>query len=313
MAKKRYDKLTVRQLKQGAKYMALGFALEAAILAPSKDVKIGNKEFTVGGIFTTTQSELASIALKVLNIALPTAAKQVDSLLKKTDVQNIVRDRIVGFLYDDLAAYSVNALISKAFNSSGFLEKNRLTAAFRTYLSGVLENNDNRENLIKGITDSVISAVNVLTDGTLLSLLFGDAATESAAAYVSGIVEKALLTEAGDETIEKILSVIADLDIITVPFVLESFFRLPKEEMIRLFDEKFSYYLGEGLVERAEQRKLGDEVGGIIDGIEYNEFFDKLIEDHLYDLLKVGLTAAGIGISILDHQDKVAKRKMKRK
>ena len=313
MAKKRYDKLTVRQLKQGAKYMALGFALEAAILAPSKDVKIGNKEFTVGGIFTTTQSELASIALKVLNIALPTAAKQVDSLLKKTDVQNIVRDRIVGFLYDDLAAYFVNALISKAFNSSGFLEKNRLTAAFRTYLSGVLENNDNRENLIKGITDSVISAVNVLTDGTLLSLLFGDAATESAAAYVSGIVEKALLTEAGDETLEKILSVIADLDIITVPFVLESFFRLPKEEMIRLFDEKFSYYLGEGLVERAEQRKLGDEVGGIIDGIEYNEFFDKLIEDHLYDLLKVGLTAAGIGISILDHQDKVAKRKMKRK
>ena len=58
MAKKRYDKLTVRQLKQGAKYMALGFALEVAILAPSKDVKIGNKEFTVGGIFTLRRANL---------------------------------------------------------------------------------------------------------------------------------------------------------------------------------------------------------------------------------------------------------------
>lgn len=286
-------------MKTGGKFLAGSILLEALLLAPKKDVKVGGKTITLQGLFPLSQKYVATFAEGALNEALPKAAEIGASLLLKTKIEPFVRDKILWLLYDFLDKYSLNSLVSLIFDKTSFLEGNKFSSALRTYLEDIIKNKDGRDNLVQNLTNGILNAIQVLADGTIFSVLINDRVASVIKETASAILEHLVNSDAGNSVAEKLLEAVEHLESLTVASFLTNNLGIPRESMGQMIDTFYDKYLGKTMVQSLRDQHLGSQAYFNLSNLDYNAFFNELWENHLDELLRVAIGGASAGMYLL--------------
>lgn len=314
MAKKK--KMTYEEYQMGAKIVLASLALEALILAPQKTLKIGSKEVTVQGLLPLSQKGVAKAAQLALDNVVPFAMTQADKLLQKAGLKDKAIAKITHFIYDYLEKFSLSKLVTFVMNHNRLMDKNKTTTALRDYANGVLTKEREKEQLLDGVSDSVVNAIQTMTDGTLISLLLNDKAKAFISDFVAELVERFLASDLGKAALDKIFDVIDSMEHMTLSYFLTNKMNYPKERMAEDLEKLYSRYLGEELRARYAERNLGAQVYANVHDMDYDSVYEKLKQEHLGDILQVSLTAASAGIYIMNklykHNRKTEARKEKK-
>lgn len=293
-------KLSWEEMKLGAKLLVGSFAVEAILLAPEQEVDILGKKVKVQGIVPMKKEELAEVIRKSLNYGVPASARVLDTLLRKTGFEPWLRNLSVYFVYDFLDKYSLSTLLTKIFQDTDFLEKNKFSSTVKSYLEGILNNEGNREEFIKKFSKSIIDALSKLAEGTMLSLLFTDHLRETFEELIGSGVQKLLETGIGVQIVDKLTGGVQYVETLTLGSFLTNHFGLDKATMGIFLDDLYNKYIGEQHIQKLETSFLGDQVYATIINTDYNEFFENLKENHVTDLIRVGVSAAGAGLYIIN-------------
>lgn len=293
-------KLSWEEMKLGAKLLVGSFAVEAVLLAPEQEVEILGEKVKIKGIVSMKKDQLAEVVRRVLNYGVPAGARVLDNLLRKSGFEPWLRNLSVYFVYDFLDKYSLSTLLTKIFRDTDFLEKNKFSSTVKSYLEGILNNEGNREEFIKKFSKSVIDALEKIAEGTMLSLLFTDHLRETFEEAVGSGVEKLLETGIGAQIVDKLTGGVQYVENLTLGNFLTNHFGLDKDTMGMFLDDLYNKYLGEEHIAKLESSMLGDQVYATMINTDYNEFFEDLKRNHVMDLIRVGLSAAGAGLYIVN-------------
>jgi len=306
-------KLSAKDIQAGTKFFIGSLLAEALIFAPRKTIKVGEKELTIQGLFPMMQGQIASGAEKVLNTFMPDAVdKGVDALLS-TKLEPLLRDKTTWFLYDYLEQFSLNSVLQKLFEQSSLLEKNKFSNALRSYLTGVLQNRDNRDDFVDSLSKGVVNALGILADGSILSILMNDNITDAIKDTVSAVVDQAVSSKGGESVVQQLLGVVSQMEEITVGSFLTDHVGISRDQMGQKIDDLYDQYLGKTMVENLRKKNLGGQVYADLINMEYDTFFKNLINNHLYDLIRVAIGAASIGLFLKDKDDDFSTRVQKAK
>lgn len=306
MARRRTD------LKQGGKYVLGSLLVEALLLAPKTNVKLGEKEYAVGGVFPMLQREIAEGVRTAFNTVVPKAAVNVEAFLRRLDLKEKIIEKSIWFVYDYMEQFSLNTIVTGALERSNLVDVSKINGLLTDYINGILANKYDRDRLIASITDMLVSAVSVIVEGTPLSVLFSDYLADSLKATASEYLEKFLHTENGEILVERVLSAAEQFENLTLASFLERNMNLGRREAEQFLSNLYEQLVGSDMVATYSNLALGDALYARIAGMDYEAVFKDLTENRWRELLQVTLTAAGAGLSIMNVSKNMDRRAEKR-
>lgn len=301
-------------LKDGGKFVLASVIVEALLLAPKTTVKVGGKEYLVGGVFPMLQKEIATGVRDTLNRFLPKAAGSAESFLRGFDLKEKILDKAVWFIYDYMEPYTLESILSMVLTRAG-LENTQVTGILRGYLTQVLANKDDREKLVNGLTDLALSAVGIMFRESNLSA-FVNAGGNNLRFTISDLLDRALQSEAGEQLIDRLLEAVEQFETMNLAGFLEHRLGMTRADVEQWIDDFYERYVGTEMVANYSNMALGDSLYLKIAGMDYDKVFADITQNHLQDLVRVTVTAAGIGayvMSIAHKRDAKAEAKAARK
>lgn len=301
-------------LKDGGKFVLTSVIVEALLLAPKTTVKLGDKEYLVGGVFPMLQKEIATGVRDTLNRFLPKAAGDAESFLRGFDLKEKLLDKAVWFIYDYMEPYTLETIVSAVLTRAG-LENTQVTGLLRGYLTQVLSNKDDREKLVDGLTDLALSAVGIVLRESNLSA-FVNAGGNNLRFTISDVLDRALQSEAGEQLIDRLLEAVEQFETMNLAGFLEFRLGMTRADVEQWIDDFYERYVGTEMVGRYSNLGLGDSLYWKIAGMDYDKVFQDITQNHLRELVQVTMTAAGIGayvMSIVHKKEAKAAAKQERK
>ncbi len=308
---KRLGKYSASELKVGSKYMLGSLLVEAALLAPARTLTIPKleKEVTVKGILPLTQNRLADVARTFLNDGVPFLMDTGDRLIQKIGIYELIKDKILDFIYVEADKYSMSDLINYIFEKATFLDRHHFTASIRDWVYSVINTEDDRETFIANMTDNIIAGLRSLVSGPITSVLVSARLLEVIEETISNVVSKFMTTDIGNEMVNRLFDAIEHLEEMTLPYFLDTKANLPRLTMNDKMDALYDAFVGKDLVEKYKQKNLGDQVYNTLISTEYESIWKEIKKHHLKDLVELATYIAGVGIYLNNKAEKKAEKK----
>ena len=284
-------------IKDGGKYVLTSVIVEALLLAPKTTVKIGEKDYLVGGVFPMLQKEIATVLRDTLNRVVPKAAVTAESFLRGFDLKSKILDKAVWFVYDYMEPYTLETILNTVLTRAG-LENNQVTGFLRDYLKQLLDDKGDREKLVNALTDIVLGAIGVVLRETNLSMFINEGSS-GLRFTISDILDNALQSEMGDQLIERLLMSVEQFETMNLAGFLEQRFGMTRRDVEQWLDDFYEKSVGTEMVGHYSNLALGDAVYLNIANMDYDKVFKDITQNHWQDLVQVTLTAAGVGAYIM--------------
>lgn len=309
---RRPKKVGLKDIRYSGKYILASVIVEGLLLAPKTRVPWNGKEIEIGGIIPMLQKEIASFTRDGVNTVAPKAANKVESLVRQTNLKELLMDRILWFIYDYMEQFTLNSVATSIMDKAGLQMNTKMTGLFRDYLQDVLDSKDDREKLIAGITDFLLNSANTLFAGTSVSLFLTGGLSDNIKRTVSDYVEKGLQTETGAVVIDRILNAVESFETLTLAGFIERNLEMPRPVFEKYLSDLYEKYVGTQMVEKYSDRSLGEELYEKIAGMDYDKVFKDITTNHWRDLIQVTLSAASVGLFFLNASNR-AEAKTERK
>lgn len=276
-----------KRLQQSGKYVLASVIVEALLLAPKTKIPWNGKEIEVGGIFPMLQKEIATGIRDVFNAVIPKAAVSAEQVLRGTPIKDTLLDKAVWFIYDYMEQYPLNAVVMGLLERTNLVDVNRVDGLLRSRLERLLASRDNRQKLVDALSDLIVSALGLESGGV----------TENNYRFmIADFLDRALQSEAGSELIEKVLLAVEQFETLTLASFIERNFGLDRAGVERWIAENYERYAGSEMVGHYSNLGLGDALYAKISNMDYDAVFKDITENHWQDLIRVTMTAAGVGM-----------------
>ena len=301
-------------LRESGKYVLASVIVEALLLAPKTKVNFGGKEYLVGGVFPMLQKEIATGVRDGLNRTLPKAAVTTERFLRNFDLKERILDRAVWFIYDYMEPYTLDTILTMVLTRLG-MENNQVTGFLRDYFGQVLENKDDRERLVNALTDVVIGAIGVMFRESNLSAFINEGGN-NLRFTISDMLDRTLQSEAGAELVDVFLGAVEQFETMNLAGFLEQRLGMTRKDVEQWIDSFYERTMGTEMVGHYSNLGLGDAFYLKIADMDYDAVFKDITENHWQDLIRVTLTAAGIGaylMSIAHKMEAKAEKKQAKK
>ena len=304
-------KLTLRELRQGGKYMLASIAVEAALLAPKTTVRVAEKDYEIGGIVPMFQEEIAVLIRDGLNTFIPKTAVTAESVFRRYNVKDKIVDRAIWFIYDYMEQFTLNSIVTGIVEKTNLVDIDKV-GMLRDYIARVLENKDDREKLIDGLTDALLNALAVIAQGTALSIFLNDETAKRVKFTVSDLIDQGMKTESGRIMVDRVLTAVEQFETLTLGGFFERSLGMNRREVEAYINDFYEKLVGSDMVGHYSNLGLGDELYAKISGMDYDEVFKNITQNHLQDLVRVTMAAASVGLYVLSVSDKLDARSEKR-
>ena len=305
-------KMTPANLKAGGKYIAASVIVEGLLLAPKVNINVGEKEITIGGIIPMLQKEIATVVRDTVNTVVPKAAVSTDRVLRNMDLKDKSIDRILWFVYDYMEKYSLSAVVTTVLEKTRLADASNVTTMLRDNLNSVMENKDDRDKLIKGLTEALMNALGVIAEGTVLSAFFSERVVESTTELMTAVIDKAMQTEYGANVVERLLDAVDHFETMTLASFLQDHLGYDRYGFEQALSDFYERNVGSEMVAKYLNLGLGDELYAKIAGMNYDAVFQDITENHWKDLVRVTLSAASAGLYMMNLSKKMDDRSEKR-
>ena len=305
---RRKRRLTFDELEVGAVLFAGSLLLEGALLAPKKEVTLGDKTVKVSGLFALSQPYIASIGQKALNVTVPLLMSKLDETLEHYEVKETLKNKILDFLFVKLEEVSMKDAVSFVFDHSSVLDNHETTANVRDYMYDVLTMQNDREAFVSDVTERIISGLRTLTSGTFLSVLVSARFMDVLEETVTLVLQRIMATPFGTQLMDRIFDVVGLLEDQSVTSFLADTVGITEDTVSDLIDTKYNDHIGAGLKEHYEAKNYGDIFYNNLADKDYDSIWNVIMEKHQSDLINVAFTAASVGIFFYRKKMKKVKR-----
>lgn len=310
MSKKK--KLTVDEVKLGATLFGGSLALEALLLAPKKEVTLGEKTISVQGLFALSQPYVASIAKEALNQVVPNVMLKADETVERFQWKEKLKNLVLDLLFVKLEDYSVRNVISFLFDHSSLLDKDDTVSNVKDYLSDLLEMENNPEVFVSKLTERIITGLKTLTSGTILSVLVSSRTEEVLESIVSLVIGKLFSTSLGQQLLTHMFDAVEHLENQSITGLLADTVGITEETVSDFIDQLYSKLMGEEMRERYLAKGYGDKLYSDLTSKDYDTIWAEIKENHLNELISVAMSAASAGIYLYGKYKKREARKEKK-
>lgn len=283
---KRIKKMTWDDFTAAAIAGSAAAAVAFAVLAPEKHSPLA-----------VLKKPAAKGAQVIYNDIIPRMAELGSSWVEKSQLEPMVRNKVVDILYDDLSRYDGVFLTKKLFDLIP-TDKFFWSRALDSFLRGILDGQDGRKKLSEDLAAGMVSYVMKLMDGSAVSLKFNRNIEKTIQTTVAGVIETLLTTSAGTATMNMVLDSIKELKNFNIGSILEENFGLDKQGMSDWIDSIYSKYVGEEMLENLRSEKQGDILADKILDVDPEELRDKIKNEHMDDVVDIVLRAASAGITL---------------
>lgn len=283
---KRIKKMTWDDFTAAVKAGAAAAGAAAAVLGPEKHSPL-----------SALKKPTAEAARVVYNDVIPEAFKIGSDWVDKSGLEQMVRNKTVDFLYDQLKQYNgkmlAEALLDKIPAGSNVWVK----MAVR-FVQGILNGQDERKTLSEDLSRQIVTVVMKLLDGSAVSLKFNDNIEKTIQTGIAGILETVMTTSASNSVMNMILDGAKKLEDFNVGGILEDTFGLDKQGMSDFIDATYSKYIGKDMLDSLQKEKKGDILANEILNIDNAELREKIKNEHMDDVVDLVWRAANAGIGL---------------
>lgn len=307
----RKKSMGLKELRRGAKYMVASVAVEGLLLAPKTKVRLGEKDYEIGGIVPMFQQEIATFVRDGLNTMIPKTAMTAEQVFRKYNVKEKIVDRAIWFIYDYMEQFTLNSVVTGIVEKSNLMDTDKV-GMLRDYIAGVLENKDDRDKLIDGLTDALLNAAALIAQGTALSVFLNAETARQFKFTVSDLIDQGMKTESGKVIVERLLTAVENFETMTLGGFFEQSLGMNRREMEAFIDDYYEKLVGSDMVGHYSNLGLGDELYAKISGMDYDAVFKDITQNHLQDLVKVTLSAVSVGLYIMSIADDLEARSEKK-
>lgn len=283
---KRIKKMTWDDFTAAAIAGSAAAAAAFAVLAPEKHSPL-----------TVLKKPAAKGAQVVYNEVIPKMAEMGSSWVEKSQLEPMVRNKVVDILYDVLSRYDGVFLTEKLMDVIP-TDKYFWSRALDSFLRGILNGQDGRKKLSEDLAAGLVSYVMKLMDGSAVSLKFNSNIERTIQTTIAGVIETLLTTSVGTSTMNMVLDNVKELKKFNIGAILEDNFGLDKQGMSDFIDSIYSKYVGEEMLENLRSEKQGDVLADKILNVDPQELRDKIKNEHMDDVVDIVLRAASAGITL---------------
>lgn len=291
---KRIKKMTWDEFTAAAKSGAIAAGVILAVLGPEKHSPI-----------SVLKKPVAKAVRFVYNKIIPDAFRVGSDLVDKSGMEQLFRNKLVDFLYDELSKYNGTFLMEKAMEMIP-TDRHRWTKTVDSYIRSILNKQDNRKQVSEELAGEIMDVLRKLLDGSKISLRFNAEIEKTIETAISGAIETILTTPVANSTTNMILDSTKKLDDFNVGGLLEKIFGLDKQGMSDYIDSVFSKYVGEEMLENLEKDNRGDVLADQILNVEPGEIRETIKNEYMNDVVDLVWRAstAGIVLRRLFHKKK---------
>lgn len=314
-------KYTPDVLAIGAASFAVAFATEKIMLTPRTEVKVtDNVKIPVMGLIPFSQKYVAGITREALNKMLPLSAQGLSGTLKFLKARDRVKEAAIWFVYDFLARYSLNTLLSGVLKRFNIFDKDSYKNVLKDFVQRIISQKSDRDEIIRGITVEIVSLLRLLSDGTVLSMFFNDKFVEVASVTIENAIDRFLSNDAAEKIADFFMNFVGQLEDITVPNIFINILGIDRAKMAQMIDSVYDTFFGDSMVRMFRDLKLGDVVYDLLANVDYDEVYGYISTYMQADLVRVCVTSAVSSMyffsgakSVVFRAKKRAERKQERK
>lgn len=306
-------KLGLKDLRVSGKFLLASVIVEGLLLAPKTKVEWNGKEVEIGGVIPMLQKEIATGIRDGMNAVLPPLAAKVESAVRQTGVKEQVMEKVLWFVYDYMEQFTLNSVTTTVMERANLRVNEKMTGLFRDYLQEVLDNKDDREKLIFGITDFLLNSAATIFQGTSVENFLTGGLRNNIKLTVADYVDRGLQTENGAILVDRLLSAVEQFETLTLASFLERNLDLPRPAFEKYLSDLYEKYLGTEMVAYFSNLELSSKVYRQIAGMDYDAVFRDIAKNRWQDLLRVTLSAASVGLYITNVGNKMEAKSEKKR
>lgn len=283
---KRIKKMNWDDFTAAAKAGAAAAGAVMAVLGPEKHSPL-----------TVLKKPVAETTRVIYNDVIPEAFKIGSDLVDKSGLEQMIRNKTVDLLYEELKQYSGKMLMQKLLGLIPTGNNTWVRMAVR-FVQGILDGKDDRKELSEELSHEIVAKIMKLLDGSAVSLKFNDNIEKTIQTGVAGILETLMTTSASNSVMNMVLDRAKKLENFNVGGILEDTFGLDKQGMSDFIDATYSKYVGKDMLDSLEKEKKGDILADEILNIDNAELRDKIKNEHMDDIVDLVWRAANAGLSL---------------
>ena len=265
------QKPTMDALMIGAGAVAVSFLTEKILLTPRKDIKIADDvTIPVSGLFALSQDYVAAMSKIALNTAVPIYARTMNRIFIRFKVREYARNTVCWLIYDFLGKYSLNTALNMILRHTKLGGEEQYKNVVSDLIQKYLNEKADRDVIIQNVTDEIVKILRMLSEGTLVALVFNDKFATALYGTIAAAVDRFIENEAATKITDFVFDITGHLEKMTIPNVLSSAFGITREVMESYVDLVYDLLLGDKMVQAFEQARFGDAVYDFIMSIDFN-------------------------------------------